>query len=183
MRRESDQASSSTSASTSRALAPTRSFFIEESVIIGQEQDFQRVEKLVIDDAEANSLLGIGVVGKGGSGKTLLLKTIFNSQKVRTLFHDGLLLWLTVSQSPSFSSLRIDLCQQIAVQTNEHHDQSMNEEDRKRWLSQRMRAKRFALFLDDVWGEGGKLLEELGLSRRTEHSNSKIIVSSRNHRA
>jgi len=59
----------------------------------------------------------------------------------------------------------------------------MNREDVKSWLSQRMQAKSFALFLDDVWGEGGKLLEELGLSRLTEHSNSKIIVSSRNRRA
>lgn len=181
--RESDQASSSTSASTSKALAPTASFFIEEDLIVGQKRAFATLENSVID-AEANSLFRIGVLGKGGSGKTLLLKTVFNSQKVRALFHDGLLIWLTVSESPSLSSLRNDLCKQISVQTKENHDPNMNEEDVKRWLSQRMRAQRFALFLDDVWGEGGKLLEELGLSRFSQHySNSKIIVSSRNRRA
>jgi disease resistance protein RPS2 len=59
----------------------------------------------------------------------------------------------------------------------------MNEEDAKVWLNQRMQGKRFALFLDDVWGEGGKLLEELGVALLTDHSHSKIIVSSRNRRA
>jgi disease resistance protein RPS2 len=180
MRRESAQASSSTSASTSQA--PTGRFFIEEALIVGQEQAFATLEKLVID-AEVQFFFRAGVVGKGGSGKTLLLKRVFNSQKVRDLFRDGLLLWLTVSQFPSFSSLRNELCKQIGVQTKEDHDQNMNEEDVKSWLSQRMQDKRFALFFDDVWGEGGKLLEELGLSKLTDHPNSKIIVSSRSRRA
>lgn len=34
----------------------------------------------------------IGVVGMGRSGKTLLLKTLFNGQKVRDLFDCGSLL-------------------------------------------------------------------------------------------
>lgn len=124
-----------------------------------------------------------GIVGKGGSGRTLLCKRLFNGQKVRDLFHDDLFLWLTVSQSPSFSSLINDLCKQIVVQTKAAYDQNMNQEDVKRWLSERLQEKRFSLILDDVWGEGGKLQEELGLSSLSQHSNSKIIVSSRSREA
>jgi hypothetical protein len=134
-------------------------------------------------DANVNSLSRIGIVGKGGSGKTLLLKRLFNNQKVRDFFSDGFLLWLTVSQSPSFTSLRDELCRQISIQTKADLVQNMNEEDTKVWLNQRMQQKRFALFFDDVWGEGGKLLEELGVALLTDHSHSKIIVSSRNRRA
>lgn len=43
--------------------------------------------------------------------------------------------------------------------------------------------KRFSLFLDDVWGEGGKLMEELAITEISDHSDYKIIVSSRNQKA
>lgn len=182
MEKHAESAQASTSSSASAPQAPTRTFFIEEALIVGQDQAFATLEQLVID-AEVNTVFRTGVVGKGGSGKTLLFKRIFNSEKVRDLFRDDLLLWLTVSQSPSFSSLRNDLCKQIAVQAKAAYDQNMNQEDVKRWLSERLQEKRFALFLDDVWGDGGKLQEELGLSSLSQHSNSKIIVSSRNRRA
>ena len=68
-------------------------------------------------DSEVYPLFRVGSVGKGGSGKTLLLKIVFSNQKVRNLFHDDLLLWLTVSKSPSFPSLRNELCKQIVMQT------------------------------------------------------------------
>jgi len=89
--------SSTFSATTSQSLAST-GFFIHEPLIVGQERSFAKLEKLVID----SELSCIGVVGKGGSGKTLLLKRIFNSKRVRNVFSEGLLLWLTVSQFPSF---------------------------------------------------------------------------------
>jgi len=59
----------------------------------------------------------------------------------------------------------------------------MNSEGVKIWMNQTMQANQFALFLDDVWREGAKLLEELGVPLLTDHSNSKVIVSSRDHRA
>jgi ABC-type sulfate/molybdate transport systems ATPase subunit len=46
---------------------------------VGQNQAFQSLQKLVIDDVEAKS---IGVLGNAGSGKTLILLTLFNSQEI-----------------------------------------------------------------------------------------------------
>lgn len=171
--------SSSSSATTSQSLAST-GFFIPETLIVGQERTFAALEKLVIDP----ELSRVGVAGKGGSGKTLLLKAVFNSEKVRNVFSDGLTLWLTVSQFPSFKSLREELCQQIAIQTNAQElVNSMNPEGLKIWMNQTLQAKKFALFLDDLWGEGAKLLEELGVPSLNDPSHSKIVVSSRDHRA
>jgi hypothetical protein len=105
MRRESAGASSSTSATTSEGLAPTAGgFLIQEPLIVGQEKSFTTLEMWLID-ANVNSLSRIGIVGKGGSGKTLLLKRLFSNEKVRDFFRDGFLLWLTVSQSPSLQAL------------------------------------------------------------------------------
>eukprot|EP00253_Pinus_taeda_P015978 PITA_15978 len=183
IRRESGAASSSTSATISEGLAPPAGgFLIGEPLIVGQEKAFTTLEGWLIN-ADVKSLSRIGVVGKGGSGKTLLLKRLFGCPKVRDFFNDGLFLWLTVSQSPSFPSLRNDLCRQITIQENVDLPQNMTEEDVKVWLNQRMQGKRFALFLDDVWGDGGKLLEELGVALLIHYSHSNIVVSSRNHRA
>lgn len=157
-------------------LTKERMQTISEPLIVGQDEAFSRLEQLVID-AEFSR---IGVVGKDGSGKSLLLKRVFNSKAVRDNFSDGLLLWLTVSKSPSFTSLRSDLCSQITRQTNGDMVKDMNEETVKLWLNVNMKEQRFALFLDDLWEEGAKLLEELGVvGHLMLPSGSKIIVSSR----
>ena len=112
------------------------------------------------------SFLSIGVLSKGGFGKYLLLRTLFNSKKVRDLCYDGLLLlWVTVSQSPSFTSLLYELSAQIAAQTKEDLENNMNQESAQIWLHERMQEARFVLMLDDVWEDGAQLLEELGLLR------------------
>lgn len=172
--------STTTSASTSESVGSRGRFFINEPLIVGQDKASARLAKLVMDTEVSR----IGVVGKGGSGKTLILKTLFNNKEVRNAFGDGFWLWLTVSQSPSFQSLRKELSVQIALKANVSLEQNMNENDVKCWLNENMQEKSFALFLDDVWGEGAKLLDELAVPLRSDHSNnSKIIVSSRDRRA
>jgi dephospho-CoA kinase len=181
IQRESLQDSASSSATTS-VQVPTAGLFIDEPLIVGQEEAYAKLERFVMN-AERESFFRIGVVGKGGSGKTLLLKRVFNSQEVRDLFVDDLVLWLTVSRTPSYTTLRNELCSQIAMKTKAHLDLKACQNDIKIWLNERLQTSRFALFLDDVWGEGAKLLEELALLNLNEHSISKVIVSSRDRRA
>lgn len=163
---------SSSSASTS--TAQTLSSY-EQSLIVGQENHFVALEKLLIDARAKGIFRVIAVVGKGGSGKTLLLSRIFNSKKVQDLFQDGLLLWLTVGCSPSFDSLKIQLCQQIKKQKKVHPDTN---EDIATWLYQILGKNRFALFLDDVW-ESREVRKKLGFMWDITHGI--VIVSSRNY--
>ena len=108
------------------ALPNQYTITIEEPVIVGQKQALAKLEELVIDDVKSNK---IGVVGKCGAGKTLLLKTLFNRQKVLSHFSDGLLLWLNVTQRPSVKSLMNDLCKQIAIQKRVDLRKAIKEED------------------------------------------------------
>ena len=71
---------------------------------------------------------------------------------------------------------------QIATLTKIELDRNEGDEYAKMWLSQRLQTQRFALFLDDIWRDGSQLMEELCLLLLTHHSNSKLVVSSRNHR-
>lgn len=176
-------ASSSNPASTSQAarspIGSVRTTSIDEPLIVGQDKVFESMDKWVTNDVEANN---IGVLGKGGSGKTLLLKRLFNSKKVSNHFCDGFSLWLTVSQSPSVRSLRNELYKQIALQKNVDLVKNMDEDGVKTWLNETLQqSSRFALFLDDVWEkDAAGLLEGLGILQAvTGHSNSKVIVSSR----
>lgn len=166
------------SASTSVQMPP----FISEPLIVGQENEFAKLETWLMHAKDEGIHRVIGVIGKGGSGKSLLLRRIFNSRMVQNLFHDGLLLWLTVSSSPSFASLKFELCQQIKLQTRKDTSLDiMSPEEITGWLYKRLGENRFALFLDDVWDNGSKLLEELVVLWHMHHSI--IIVSSRDHRS
>lgn len=176
---EADMDSASSSHGFHAQVGTAMTKLIDEPLIVGQDKATADLYKLIMEDPEARN---IGVLGKGGSGKTLLLKTVFNSKKVRSQFTEGLLLWITVSQSPSVTNLRNDLYTQITLQKNVDSSKITTEEDVKLWLNETLeKSKRFALFVDDVWeSEAAELLEGLGILRPvTMHSDSKLVISSR----
>ncbi|XP_057832576.2 probable disease resistance protein At1g61300 [Cryptomeria japonica] len=152
--------------------------YIEEELIVGQDSGSTRMKELI--HSEQHKLVSrFGLVGKGGAGKTLLLKRLFNSDQVQTLFCNDLMLWLTISQTPSFSTLRNELVQQIALKVNEILD-SRHEDHVKTWLNESMRKHKFALFLDDVWETSAtSLLEELCVPLFPHHKSNLIIATSR----
>ncbi|XP_057832592.2 probable disease resistance protein At1g61300 [Cryptomeria japonica] len=89
------------------------------------------------------------------------------------------MLWLTISQNPSFNTLRNDLVKQIALKANEIL--GGRDEDRlKTWLKESLRKHKFALFLDDVWETSAtSLLEELCVPHPPLHNSNIIIATSR----
>ncbi|GLJ28817.1 hypothetical protein SUGI_0568060 [Cryptomeria japonica] len=152
--------------------------YIEEAVIVGQDSESNRLVEL-IDSQQHKNVSRLGLVGKGGAGKTLLLKRVFNGDQVQSLFRNDLMLWLTVSQNPSFNTLRDDLVKQITVQVNERLD-SREEDHVKTWLNECMRKHKFALFLDDIWEtSAASLLEELCVPHSPHHKSNIIIATSR----
>ncbi|GLJ28848.1 hypothetical protein SUGI_0568480 [Cryptomeria japonica] len=152
--------------------------YIEEALVVGQDSASARMREL-IDSQQHKNVSRFGLVGKGGAGKTLLLKRLFNSDQVQTLFCNDLMLWLNVSQTPSFNALRNDLVKQIALKVNERLES--REEDRvKTWLNESMRKRKFAMFLDDVWETSAtSLLEELCVPHFPCHNSNIIIATSR----
>ncbi|GLJ28839.1 hypothetical protein SUGI_0568310 [Cryptomeria japonica] len=156
----------------------TNKKYIEEALIVGQDSVSYRLVEM-IHSQQHRKLSRFGIVGKGGAGKTLLLKRIFNSDQVQSLFCNDLMSWLTVSQNPSFKALRIDLVKQIALKVNERLG-STEEDHVKTWLNKTMAKQKFALFLDDVWETSAtSLLEELCVPLFPRHNSNIIIATSR----
>ena len=71
---------------------------------------------------------------------------------------------------------------QIPMLTKIELDRNEGDEYAKMWLSQRLQTQRFSLLLDEVLRDGSQLMEEFGLLLLTHHSNSRLVVSSRNHK-
>lgn len=60
---------------------------LKESNMVEQEKPFADLERFVIDNVEAHKIVVVGTaVGDDGVAKSLLLKTVFNRQKVRSHF-------------------------------------------------------------------------------------------------
>ncbi|GLJ27014.1 hypothetical protein SUGI_0529430 [Cryptomeria japonica] len=162
----------------STSSAPSNNKYIEETLIVGQDSASTRLEELIHSEQD-KKFSRFGLVGKGGAGKTLLLKRIFNSNQVQNRFCNGLMIWLTVSQNPSFNALRSDLARQIALNVDERL-QSREEDHVKTWLNESMAKHKFALFLDDVWEtSASSLLEELCVPLFPHHNSNIIIATSR----
>ncbi|XP_059077120.1 probable disease resistance protein At1g61300 [Cryptomeria japonica] len=154
--------------------------YVEEALIVGQDSASNRLVELIHSQQHKN-VSRFGLAGKGGAGKTLLLKRVFNSDQVQSLLCTDLMLWLTISQNPSFSTLRNDLVKQIALKVNEILD-SRDEDRVKTWLNETMRKHKFALFLDDVWETSAtSLLEELCDPHSPLHNSNIIIATSRSN--
>ncbi|XP_059077126.1 probable disease resistance protein At4g14610 [Cryptomeria japonica] len=150
--------------------------YIEEALVVGQDSALiRRVE--LIHSQQHKSLSRFGLVGKGGAGKTLLLKRVFNSDQLQSLFCNDLMLWLTVSQTPSFSALRNHLVKQIAFKVRERL-YSREEEHFETWLNECMRKHKFALVVDDVWETSATSLLEEPCVPHFPHNNSNIIIAS-----
>ncbi|XP_057832574.2 probable disease resistance protein At1g61300 [Cryptomeria japonica] len=162
----------------SNSSAASNTKYIEEALIVGQDSSFTRLLDLIHSEQHKN-VSRFGLVGKGGAGKTLLLKRVFNCDQVQSLFCNDLILWLTVSQTPSFNALRNALFKQIALKVNQRPD-STHEDHMKTWLNESMRKHKFALFLDDVWETSAtSLLEELCVPHSPLHDSNIIIATSR----
>jgi len=89
----------------------------------------------------------VGVWGMGGVGKTLLLREVYRSRKVRAHFQGATFIWLTVGQNPDVLSLYRSITDDMGSKPHEHS----NMVDYKQKLERELSGKRVFLVLDDVW--------------------------------
>ncbi|CAK9883286.1 unnamed protein product, partial [Sphagnum jensenii] len=83
----------------------------------------------------------------GGVGKTLLLREVYWSWKVRAHFQGATFIWLTVGQNPDVLSLYRSITDEMGSKPNEHS----NMVDYKQKLERELSRNRVFLVLDDVW--------------------------------
>jgi hypothetical protein len=113
----------------------------------GLESYVERVEMLLTSAGSDASPPYVGVWGMGGVGKTLLLREVYCSRKVRAHFQGATFIWLTVGQTPDILSLYRSISVDMRSKPHEHS----NMVDYKLKLESELSRKRVFLVLDDVW--------------------------------
>ncbi|KAA8527105.1 hypothetical protein F0562_008666 [Nyssa sinensis] len=136
-----DEGSSSAS-SVERQVTPQ---ILEDDEIFGFDEP---KEKLVRQLTEGDSRrLTISVVGPAGSGKTVLVKNVYESKKVQGLFDS--LAWVHVSRFFDIKKLVSSMLKQFGESTRER---TPNEgADKESELRNYLQQKRYFLVLDDIW--------------------------------
>ncbi|XP_059638686.1 disease resistance protein RPM1-like [Cornus florida] len=118
--------------------------------------------------------LTISVVGPGGSGKTLLVKSVYRSEEVQGHFDSHA--WVRVSRSPKMRELINNILKQIGVPEEELIVREGVDIQAK--LRNYLHQKRYVFVLDDIWSKGD--WERIKKVLPNGSSGIRIIVTTRN---
>jgi disease resistance protein RPM1 len=127
--------------------------------MFGLESYVERVETLVTSKGRNAAPRYVGVCGMGGVGKTLLLKRVYGSPKVKGHCQEAMFIWLTVGQTPDIMTLYRTLSKNLCLDPELY----VNPEDYKHYLYPQSIQKRVFLALDDVWQD--KAFDSLDLAK------------------
>ncbi|KAF8394086.1 hypothetical protein HHK36_020291 [Tetracentron sinense] len=97
-------------------------------------------------------LVLVPVHGMGGSGKTTLVKKVYDHQRVKDYFQHHA--WINVSQSFKINELLRDMIEQLFGEIKQPVPQgidTMNEIALKKIVKEFLQQKRYVIILDDIW--------------------------------
>ncbi|CAK9153237.1 unnamed protein product [Ilex paraguariensis] len=145
-----EQGSSSTFICTTGNDGRGNALLIEESELVGIEKPKQQLITWVLGGD--SRLRVVSVVGMGGSGKTTLVKKVFDDNHVKTQFQSHA--WITVSESFNLVELLKKMISQLHDEIRQdppRRMESMNDNELKVVIKEFLHERRYVVVLDDVW--------------------------------
>ncbi|XP_052304423.1 uncharacterized protein LOC18096055 isoform X6 [Populus trichocarpa] len=142
---------------------PTKEFTSSES----SKEAFEQIMKALKDD----SVNMIGLSGKGGVGKTTLVKELGRRAKELQLFSEVLM--ATVSQNPNVTDIQNQMADKLGLDFKEKSNAGRTDR-----LWQRLKeVEKMLIILDDVREEID--LKEIGIPFGDDHRGCKILLTTR----
>ncbi|KAK1582912.1 hypothetical protein Q3G72_019482 [Acer saccharum] len=141
---------------------------------------FEGYKETLINYLVRDSRLGlkhIWVVGIGGSGKTILVKNVYESKKVLKEYDCHA--WIHVSRSCKINKVLRSMLKQLCKVRKQSDLLELDDEEVRDKLKSDLQQRRYLLVLDDVWFEDD--LKSIVHDLPQGSGGSKIIVTSRNH--
>ncbi|KAL5756355.1 hypothetical protein ACOSQ2_021101 [Xanthoceras sorbifolium] len=137
---------------------------------VGMDSIFDEVWKCVEDQ----SVGIIGLYGMGGVGKTTLLKKL-NNKFLETSHNYDVVIWVVVSKEVKLEKIQETIRHKLEIPEEMWNNRS--EEERAAQILERLRNKRFVLFLDDLWDRLDLL--KVGVSLSNNQNAFKIVFTTR----
>ncbi|KAK2969088.1 hypothetical protein RJ640_020399 [Escallonia rubra] len=149
---------------------------IEEAELVGIEQPKrQLISWLVNNDS---GLKVASVAGMGGSGKTTLVKKVYEDTEVKRHFQSHV--WITVSQSFKIEELLKHIILQLFDEVKQAVPQAvetMASHRMKELIREFLRQSRYVLVLDDVWSSDAWIAMEIALPDNSR--GSRVLLTTR----
>lgn len=149
---------------------------LEEGELVGIDE---RRNEIIFRVLEGGSRLQVvSVVGMGGSGKTTLVKKVFDDGFVKKHFQNHA--WITVSESFKMEELLKDAIRQLYEEVKLQVPLelgTMTSSRLKAMIKDFLRAKKFILVFDDVWS--AEVWEGIKLVLPDEEQGSRVIITTR----
>ncbi|KAI6691606.1 hypothetical protein NL676_028434 [Syzygium grande] len=123
----------------------------KESNIVGQISDIDKmVSELMISEGPQGeeALRVVSVVGSGGSGKTTMVRRVYNRVDVKKRFE--CCAWVCVSKEFVYRNVIMSIIEQVSIKRFNDMDH-MNDDVLGEMLFKELIDKRYLIVLDDVW--------------------------------
>eukprot|EP01018_Ginkgo_biloba_P027853 Gb_08988 [translate_table: standard] len=143
-----------------------------EELPVGFESQIRSLQELLLTENQENHF--VGVIGMGGVGKSLLMKCVWNSDKIQQSFQDDFLIWVSLKTGP-WAWLQRTIAKNIDLDFNS----AWTEEEARCEIFRRLEGKRYLMVLDDPSpDQSEEVLWRLGVPPKRS-AGSKIVVLSR----
>lgn len=144
----------------------------DHTQVVGLEGDKRKIKDWVFNADDG--ILGIGVVGMGGLGKTTIAHEVFNDREVEARFERRM--WVSVSQTFTEEQIMRSMLRNLG-------DASLGDDrgELLRKINQYLIGKRYLIVMDDVWSEDVAWWQRI-LEGLPKGNGSTVIITSRNEK-
>ncbi|KAK2969084.1 hypothetical protein RJ640_020395 [Escallonia rubra] len=149
---------------------------IEEADLVGIEQPKRQLISWIVNDD--SGLKVVSVAGMGGSGKTTLVKKVYEDTEVKRHFQSHV--WITVSQSFKIEELLKDVIRQLYDEVKQEVPKKveiMDSHGMKEHIRNFLQHSRYVLVLDDVWSLDAWIAMEIALPDNSH--GSRVLLTTR----
>ncbi|KAH7677206.1 P-loop containing nucleoside triphosphate hydrolase protein [Dioscorea alata] len=154
----------------------TYSYLHESRVILGRDEDKEKLVQMLISDCFGEKVAVVSIVGMGGLGKTTLAQLVYADERVKNHFEQCI--WVCVSDDFDVPRLAGKITRTAGGGIRDSTNMEMLQQDLRNVLGQ----KRYLLVLDDVWNEDFQKWDALRNMLLAGGEGSRILVTTRNEK-